>query len=140
MKEKNAQVWLCILNAANFEVLEKKRIYGVPNNTRALNQLKNVRRGDILLFYVTSPTKRILGISKATSSMFEEKKMTPWKDRLYPYRIRISEITKINVPLKKFVGVIDGIKTRIPMGASLILLRENDLETIRSLATTQSLR
>lgn len=95
-----------------------------------MKQLKNVKIGDILLLYVKSPVKRVLGFCKVKSRMFEESRMTPWEDRLYPYRLRISHVKEANVPFKRFVGKIGGIKSRIPMGVSLIPLCEGDLETI----------
>lgn len=129
-----AQVWLCILNMENFETLKKKKIYGVPDRKSALNQLKKVRPGDSLIFYVISPVKCILGISTAVSTVFEDRKMAPWRDRLYPYRIKVSEVKDIRVSIRRVLGKISGIKGRIPMGASLLMLGKNDFEIIKSLS------
>ena len=132
MKEK-AQAWLCILNRENFEIVKEKRVYGIPKNTRAINSMKTFKRGDVLLFYAISPTKRILGISEVASSMYEESKPSLWRDRSYPYRVRISHVNEIAVPLKDFIGKIGSVKNRIPMGMSIIPISEKDLETIRKL-------
>jgi predicted RNA-binding protein len=132
MKRSDAQVWLCILNMQNFEILRKERVYGVPTN--ACNRLEKVRVGDTLLFYVTSPVKSILGMSRAASSMFEEKQMAPWNDRHYPFRVRISDVEETAIPSKAFVGKIAGIKKRIPMGQSLIAISQSDLVKILSKA------
>jgi predicted RNA-binding protein len=132
--KSEAQVWLCILNRENFEILKERKIYGIPENKRALSLLKNVKIGDTLLFYVISPVRRILGVSSVVSTIFKEKRKAPWRDRLYPYRIRVSEVQDINVRMTDCVGKIDGVKRRVPMGASLILLGTNDLQTIKSLS------
>jgi len=130
----NFQVWLCVLNRENFEVLSEKKVYGIPENKRALTQLEKVKIGDTLLFYVISPVKRIMGVSSAVSTVFIDKRKSPWKDRLYPYRIKVSAVQKINVRMADFVGKLEGVKGRVPMGASLILLSRNDLEIINSLS------
>lgn len=132
MEKKNEQIWLCILTKENFDVVKKERLYGVP--ARAQYRIEELSLGDTLVFYVISPKKRIVGISKVASSMFEEKKKAPWKDRLYPYRVRIDEVEEISVPYSRFVGKISGVKKRIPMGSSIIPLNKSDLEKIRSLA------
>ena len=132
MEGNSEQVWLCVVNKENFEVVKEKRVYGVP--ARAHNQIGKIRVGDILVFYVISPIRCILGISKSTSSTFEEKKLFPWKDRIYPYRIEISEVEEVRVRSKEFIGKISSIKNRIPMGTSLIPISRKDYETIRLLA------
>ena len=56
------------------------------------------------------------------------------KDRLYPHRIRISVLdSDIHIPFSEIRGKISAIKTRIPMGVSIIPLSEKDFETIRKL-------
>lgn len=128
-----AQVWLCVLNRENFEILKERRVYGIPENKRAISLLKNVKIGDTLLFYVICPVKRILGVSSAVSTIFRDNRKTPWRDRLYPYRIKVSEVQDINVRRIDFVGKIEGVKRRVPMGASLISLGINDFEIIKSM-------
>jgi len=53
-----------------------------------------VNPGDVLIFYVTSPFAYVVGVYKATSSMFEEKRLEPWTRR-FPYRIKIEAINCI---------------------------------------------
>lgn len=62
-------IWLCVLTKANFELLKKERLYGVPNNKRSYEQLRRVHKGDTLLFYAISPVRRFLGISIAASEV-----------------------------------------------------------------------
>jgi predicted RNA-binding protein len=72
LMSKEKQSWLCIVNSENFEIISKKKIYGVPERQLAKNRLAQIKEGDILLFYVVSPVCRILGKSSALSSIYTE--------------------------------------------------------------------
>jgi len=138
MRENNTQAWLCILNEENFEIVGRKRIYGIPKNARALVHFTKFKEGDVLVFYIISPRKQIKGIAKVLSPVFEDDKKAPWKDRLYPYRVRISEVHEIAIRERDFEGKISALRKRIPMGTSIMPLGENDLKIIQTLAQTTS--
>lgn len=137
MKESSNQAWLCILNEENFEIVKKKRVYGIPNKPSALNHFSKFKVGDVLVFYVISPRKMIMGIAKTSCAVFEENKKSPWKYRLYPHRVRISKVLETAIPSRAFIGRVSAIKKRIPMGTSIMPLVERDLTTIQELVRAQ---
>jgi predicted RNA-binding protein len=129
------QAWICVVNCENFEIIRKKKVYGVPDRSNVIKKLANVNENDILLFYVITPIQRICGKSKALSSMFQKTSKSPWKDRLYPYRIKIAEMEELSIPVRNFITKISSVKAgRIPMGASLIRLNKEDYETIMAVS------
>jgi len=126
--------WLCFLTDKNWQIVKKEGIHGVPDKKKAAATIKSIEKDDILVFYLISPVRAIKGIGKAVSEAFEERERRLWKDRLYPHRIKISLLdTDIHIPLSGIKGKIGAIKTRIPMGVSIIPLSEKDFETIRTL-------
>jgi predicted RNA-binding protein len=131
MQEEN-QAWLCIVNRDNLEIIKEKRLYGVPEHPTAVKRLSMVKQNDDLLFYAVSPACKILGKSKASSLMFKENKLSPWENRLYPYRIKISKIDQLYVPLRMFINGISSIHGRIQRGASIIPLKKEDFDFIVS--------
>jgi hypothetical protein len=118
--------WLCVVNSTNFEIICSHRVYGVPDRPTSKLKLAQVNQGDTLFFYIITPKKRILGKSKALSTMFEDKNKFPWKDRLYPYRIKLTHVENMNIPSRNFIKKIGCVNGRIPMGASIIPLSNED--------------
>ena len=64
--------WLCVTSEENWDVVRKKKVWGVPRANKRL--IENVKRGDLLVFYV-SP-KSIRGIFEAVSEPYEDDKRT----------------------------------------------------------------
>lgn len=135
--ENNVRSWICVVNSENFDIIIKERVYGIPDRKIAVRQFSNIKKGDILFFYVISPTMRILGMCNVVSDIYEEEEKTPWNDRLYPFRVRTSKIKPINIRSKDFLGKISSIGNRIPMGSSVIPLSNSDYEILMSLAQNQ---
>lgn len=131
--------WFCILTDKNWHIVKQEGIYGVPDNKRHIDKIRSIKKDDILVFYLISPVRAIKGIGKATSEAFEERKQRLWEDRIYPHRIEVSIMDNdIHIPFSKFKGKIGTIKTRIPMGQSIIPLSKKDFETIEELRTTKT--
>jgi len=135
-------VWFCIVTEGNWPIVRDSGLYGVPEtkNKRAYREICRVRVGDILVFYVRFPVRAIVGIYEASSEVFEERKLSPWKDRLYPYRIKIKPISEElkelskPIPLKMIVGKVSAIRSsRSFMGRSIIPLTTEDFKFIKSL-------
>lgn len=130
--------WLCILTRENWWIVKQEGIYGVPDKKKTAATFKNVKKGDILVFYLISPERAIRGIGKTISEAFEERKQRLWNDRLYPHRMRISVLdADIDIPFSQIRGKLSTIKTRIPMGTSIIPLSKKDFEMIRTLQTSK---
>lgn len=117
-------------------------LYGVPETKtrRGYNQIRETKPGDILVFYVISPVRGIVGIYEIVSEVFEDRRYFPWEDRLYPYRVRIrplsEELKKLPtpIPLKVIKGKLSKIKSsRSFMGQSIVELTKEDFNLIKSL-------
>lgn len=112
-------IWFCILTPDNWPIVRDKKLYGVPKRVR--KGFAQVRKGDIFLFYLTSPVKAIVGIYEAISDPFETQELEPWPDRLYPYRVQIKPLTDMNLELRKPIpfDVIIGKAVKIKRSYSL---------------------
>lgn len=128
------QVWLCVVNQINFEVISLNKVYGVPNTPKTMKYFKYVKEGDILLFYLISPYKTIVGEAKVISAVFKESKVAPWADRQYPNRVLITEVEPLEIKWNDFFGKIASIKTRISMGASVLPISQEDYKIIKNLS------
>ena len=92
------------------------------------------RQNDVLLLYVISPVKRIMGICRVTSHVFRENKKDPWLDRSYPHRVKISEVEPFEVSSKEFIGKVSFVGKRIPRGSSVIPVSQDDFLILKKLA------
>jgi len=98
--------WLCVTNRENWEVVQKRRIWGVPE--RSSRQIERVKVGDYLVFYMMP--KKIAGIMEATSEAFRsDNKIFNWKgpsgDETFQHRIKLKPVTVPKQPLD-FEGLI----------------------------------
>ena len=62
--------WLCITNNENWEVIKKRRTWGVPS--RGVSKIKQVKPNDIAIIYVKP--KKIYGVFKVVSEVFIDEK------------------------------------------------------------------
>lgn len=129
-------IWFCVLNLTNFLIVKQECVYGIPKNSRALKQFEKIKEGDLLLFYAISPQKRIVGKANVISPMFLTTKKSPWKDRLYPYRVKISKMDTFVAMSRDFLGKVR-FGARIPVGKSVFQLSNEDFEIIRSISKGQ---
>ena len=91
-------VWIATGSAGNFKTSIKKGRWGV--NKRLKNTWDRVSKGDLLLFYVTSPVCGIVGIASVEGKAEENSVL--WHDEavvgraLYPYRILFKPVFILN--------------------------------------------
>jgi hypothetical protein len=123
-------IWFCVLTNSNFRVVKLERVYGVPDNQRAAAAIRKIQKGDLLVFYAVSPRKSVVGKAFAESSSYLTTEREPWDDRLYPYRVRISEVESFVARAKDFLGKVSVFKT-IPRGRSIVSISNEDLEVIQ---------
>lgn len=129
MEEKKA-VWLCVLNSDSWKVVKGNMLWGVAQAWA--KQIRKLRPGDLLVFYVKKPISSIVGIGEVSSEMFVDDNKLPWLDRSYPYRVRLRHIRngKLELdeylPLSGFVGKIEGVKTRWSLQRAMISLSWSD--------------
>jgi predicted RNA-binding protein len=89
-----ARYWLCVTDEENFGRVRKWRQWGVSEKNRA--KMQNVRKGDMLVFYVKP--NQIAGIFKATSKPFMSEKRIFEPTRYYgeknvfPNRVRVEPV------------------------------------------------
>lgn len=114
------------------------------NTNRALKQIKKAMPGDKLVFYLKSPVKAIVGIYEVASSMYVSEE-TLWKDRLFPYRVKIMPIRKVyalkngtlyfenSLRLLKLIGKLKSLSCLAALqGRSMIPITESDFNLIDS--------
>ncbi|MEM2945294.1 MAG: EVE domain-containing protein [Thermoproteota archaeon] len=82
-------VWIVTGSAGNLKTSIERGKWGV--NKRLKNSWDRIAQGDLLLFYVTSPIRGIVGVASVESKAEENNIL--WRDEavvgrvLYPYRI-----------------------------------------------------
>jgi len=85
--------WLCVTNERNWNVVKRKKVWGVPARNERL--IKKVKKGDFLVFYV-SP-KRIGGIFRVVSEPFFDDSVLFssegfFEDERFPHRVKIEPV------------------------------------------------
>lgn len=127
--------WFCILTPNNWPIVRDKKLYGVPKSAR--RTFSQVKKGDIFLFYLTSPIRGVIGVYEAVSDTFETQELAPWSDRLYPYRVAIKPLSNITseliepIPFNKIIGKAEKIKSSYSLvGRSLIPLSQEEYREI----------
>ena len=105
-----AKYWICVTNEENWEVVKKRRVWGVPE--RRKRQIERVKAGDYLVFYVMP--KRIGGVFKAVSKPFQsDDRLFSWgefgRDEVFPYRVEL-EPTILPRKLLQFGELISKLK------------------------------
>ena len=131
--------WICIVNEENWEVMKKRKIWGV--NERNQNQIRKIAIHDFLIFYVKP--KKIGGVFRADSDIFRGDEMifktTGFaKEETFPYRLRLEpflvprrlvEFTPLISKLS-FIKRKDGKWASSIFGKAMRQISENDYELI----------
>ncbi|MFX0209453.1 MAG: EVE domain-containing protein [Candidatus Hodarchaeota archaeon] len=126
--------WLCVTNDDNWEVIRKKRVWGVPERRR--NLIKTVAPGDQLVIYVAP--KRIGGIFEVVSRFYErrDKIFKEVKGEIFPYRVDLSPIMALSEP-KGFMEIREKLSfipdTRYwsaPLRRGMVKITEEDFQII----------
>ena len=102
--------WLCITNEENWEVLKKRKVWGVSERNKG--QIKGVKPGDALVFYVKP--KRLAGIFKAISEPFrsDERIFSTTgftEEETFPHRVKLEPMI-IPEELMSFKELIPKLK------------------------------
>lgn len=140
LREKLSKYWLCVTNEDNWNVIKIKRIWGVPEK-RGRCQIKDVRPGDQLVFYVTP--KRIGGIFEAISEPFESnEKVFSWADfgreEHFPYRVRLKPIavTKEPIPVGELIRKLSFSKGQkrwsVFLRRAILRITKSDYDSLRA--------
>lgn len=101
--------WILSGNPENWKVALKNNMWGVNPELRAL--WKQVKKDDLLFFYVTRPVSGIIGVARVEEGM--EEKSLLWPDEIregkakYPYRIKFR--------IMSVLGEVDWKTRRLPL-------------------------
>ncbi|MEM3421421.1 MAG: EVE domain-containing protein [Candidatus Hadarchaeum sp.] len=69
------QVWICVGKVENWETAISGNIWGVKE--RQKNLWEKLQKGDLLLFYATSPVSGIIGVAKIDNKVIQDKPLWP---------------------------------------------------------------
>lgn len=86
--------WLCITEYTNWQKCHEKSLFATEdenarNGAHGIEQLRQVRIGDRLIFYITK--KGVIGYYEADSDIFKDSAPI-WNGGIFPYRIKIKPI------------------------------------------------
>ena len=88
--ERAARHWIVITTPENYKICLASGLWGVNRQTRTI---QDVRRGDIITFYIAG-AKQFSGVYRTASEPFFDG--TPlWPDKLYPWRVRIEPLNQV---------------------------------------------
>ena len=132
--------WLCIVNKTNWPIVEKTQSWGVRD--RHAEVLKQVRKGDSLVFYVTGrfavpAIYEVLGAPFESSERVFEPAGFQHGD-MFPHRVRIREklVPRQAVDFRGLVPALDLFPKKqawnmVLRGKAMLPLSDRDYETIR---------
>jgi len=127
--------WLCLISPRNWEFTKKNGVYGVWEKWK--NRLQQVKKGDVMIFYVVPRRKQIVGMARVSSEPFDDFETEIWPNELYPHRVQIKILRDITeTPL----SIYDVIKEMLLFkgkflgptlyGKSIIPLSEHDFKVL----------
>jgi len=138
--------WLCITNRDNWNVIKKRKIWGVPK--RHENAITKVKPGDKLLIYVKQERKdkqilepKIVGIFEVVNDPYEDSKRifkAHVPNETYPLRVKIKPVKlgeidfKPLIPKLKFITNKEHWNSHL-MGKAMREIPEEDYKLIKKL-------
>jgi predicted RNA-binding protein with PUA-like domain len=126
------QVWISVGKVKNWETAISGNIWGVKPTQK--NLWEKLQKGDLLLFYATSPIKGVIGIAKVENKFKQDKPL--WEEErkknqaIWPYRYDFKVefvLPRIDWESKKVST--EGAKINRMAGLSSV----KDKETVKSL-------
>ena len=139
--------WLCITNRDNWNVIKKRKIWGVPK--RHKNTIAKVKPGDKLLIYVKQERKdkqilepKIVGIYEVVNEPYEDSKRIfkspPHLNETYPLRVKIKPVKLGEVDFKQLIPRLKFITNKKKwsghlMGKAMREIPEEDYKLIKKL-------
>jgi len=130
-------IWLCVVGDKNWQIVRKNMLWGV--SPQWAKQLRKVRTGDLLLFYVAKPVSSIIGAGVVDSPVFVENNRLPWTGGVYPYRVRLKPIgnTELDLddplPLSKFLPKLRSLRSKQCLQRTMIRLTSLDCIAVSKL-------
>lgn len=140
--------WLCITNNQNWEIIKRKKIWGVSK--RHEQAIRKSKIGDKLVFYVKQENQkgkiiepRIVGIFEVASDVYEDstrifKTPPKTKEEAYPLRIKIKPLIIGEIKFKPLIPQLMFIKNKKRwsghlMGKAMRIIPKEDYELIKKL-------
>lgn len=135
--------YIFVVDEKNFWKCLQHKLFGVPNTTKAIGQIMNVKKGEKLFLYVFGKRK-IFGIYEAITMPFREQQPErgPWIGRRYdekhgffPYRIEVDLFTEFaeGVPIEEVERKNIGINRYFFNGKSVGYVTEYQAKIIEEL-------
>ena len=122
------QVWISVGKIENWETAISGNVWGVKESQK--NLWDKLQRGDLLLFYTTSPVSGIIGIAKIENKIKQDKPLWPEELKknqvIWPYRFDFKVefvLPRMDWKSKK-VGTA-GLKMNVMAGLSPVKDRES---------------
>jgi HKD family nuclease len=105
LAQATGRTWLLITNAENYRLCVEDSTWGNPTRAR----IEQMRPGDRVLFYIKSPHVAIGAAGLVSSEVYEDRRPL-WKDREYPFRLRLQILLepKVQLPFKPLVPHLPG--------------------------------
>lgn len=115
--------WLCITNRKNWEIIKKKKIWGVSEN-RHKNTLLKTKIGDKVVIYLKQERAengeilepRIVGIFEIVSEPFKDStpifKAPKSSNERYPWRVKLKEVKLGELDFKQLIPKLTFIKNK----------------------------
>jgi hypothetical protein len=105
LAQATGRTWLLITNEENYRLCVEDSTWGNPKRS----QIEGMRPGDRILFYIKRP-HMVIGAAGLVSSEVYEDRRPLWKDREYPFRLRLLILLepKVQVPIKPLVAHLPG--------------------------------
>ena len=98
-------VWLAVTSPKNYEICSEKRLWGVE---RAVRLIKEVKPGDLIIFYVKRE-KKVRDVWIVETEAFEDRRRV-WPDKVYPYRVNIHQLFKGSANIEELASTLNFIK------------------------------
>jgi HKD family nuclease/predicted RNA-binding protein len=116
LAQATGRTWLLITNADNYRLCVEDSTWGNPTRSK----IEKMRPGDRVLFYIKSPHSAIGAVGLVSSEVFEDRRPL-WKDREYPFRLRLQILLepRVQVPFKPLVPHLAGFRDARSWGTRL---------------------
>jgi len=137
--------WLCVTNEENWDIIRRKRIWGIPARYKWL--ISKVQKGDFFVFYV-SP-KKITGIFQAVSEPFKDyRRLFSYKGfkrkEIFPHRVKVKPLVIAKEPIqfdnlvRKLKFIINKDKWMGYIRRAMIPIPKEDYDLIFDVVLTKS--
>ena len=88
--DNNTKYWVSVLSLNNYKLEKKSNDFQIGVK-ESVKEVKNVKKGDYVIYYIGGGVSKFLGIFIATSDYFYDDSRV-WKDDVYPRRAKLKPI------------------------------------------------